>query len=370
MRTHTELEHLCNEAERNLRCFYPATNAIRRATHVRLQNGYIVRPFRNVYARTAYWSTLNPAEQMRHITRTLSQQFPNRIFAGISAASMLHLDYSWSLHADGCVFIASKTGNSKQAYRKLKRIIMPHPPISTLVFHQNNNGIGMTLVEGATTSNIVNNTSYGTDIVQITSPARTLVDCGLKYPFAQSLPLFDSAMRQELTTAEQIIDICDDMQIDCGPIFRLMHYMNPLSENGGESLCRAVIIEAGFVVPKLQRVFIDPDAPRKQYRVDFCWHTFDGRLIVLEYDGAQKYVNPEMTNRRSIQDVIHKEKEREDVLRKAGVTAIIRTTFDEVLVQTPLIQKLAKAGVPTAGSVPTFVIPSNTQRAVTACSLS
>ncbi|KFI94118.1 CTP synthase [Bifidobacterium saguini DSM 23967] len=296
---------------------------------------------------------------MRHIIRALSQQFPNRIFAGISAAAMMHLDYNWKLHADGTIFIAGKTGNSKQTYRKLRRIIVADPPTSVLLSSRERGGkIRMTMAEN-TSATQVTATSDIINAVTITSPARTLVDCGLRYSFAQSLSLFDSAMRQGLTTTELIIDICDDMQIDCGRIFRLLYYMSPLSENGGESLCRAVIIEAGFAVPQLQRVFADPDAPWKQYRVDFCWHTPDGRLIILEYDGTQKYVNPEMTNRRSIQDVVHQEKEREDVLRKAGATTIIRATFDEVLLQTPLIQKLIEAGVPLAGAVPSFAAPTN-----------
>ncbi|MBT1163707.1 CTP synthase [Bifidobacterium felsineum] len=360
MRTHAELEQLCNEAERNLQCFYPTTNAIRRAIHVRLQNGYIIRPFRNVYARTAYWSTLNPAEQMRHIIRTLSQQFPNRIFAGISAAAMMYLDYGWKLHADGAVFVAGKTGNSKQTYRKIRRIIITDPPTSVLISsRKTGDSIQMTMVKNTSAAQITA-TSDIINAVTITSPARTLVDCGLRYSFVQALSLFDSAMRQGLTTAEQIIDICDDMPIDCGRIFRLIHYMNPLSENGGESLCRAILIEAGFAVPQLQRVFTDPDNPRKQYRADFCWQMPDGRLIILEYDGTQKYVDPEMTNRRSIQDVVHQEKEREDILRKAGATTIIRTTFDEARLQTPLIQKLIEAGVPLIGLTPAFAGPTNT----------
>lgn len=362
MRAHTELERLQAEAEYNRRCFQPATDAARKAVARRVRDGYLIRAHRNVYVRAEYWGKLNPAEKARHIIRTLSRQYPNWIFSGISAAAMLGLEYHWQLHREQMVYIASKSGNASRTNDHLQRISMTDAPVCEVIHRRADDNIVVTItgkdVTFARQTAIQRKTQPQpitgeiTDIVCVTSPARTLVDCGLRYTFKQALPMFDSALRKHLVTPEQVILICDGLSVDCGPVFRLLHYANPLSENGGESLCRAVIIEAGFAVPELQHVFFDPDVYRAEYRVDFVWHTQDGRTIVLEYDGTSKYVDPSMTNRHSVQQVVHDERSREDALRRAKVTTVIRTNYDEVMMVTPLVRKLMEADVPMSTTHP------------------
>ncbi|WP_125968072.1 hypothetical protein [Bifidobacterium samirii] len=198
------------------------------------------------------------------------------------------------------------------------------------------------------------------DTVLVTSPARTLVDCGLRYPFVEMLPMFDSAFRRHLVTREQILEVCDGVHADCGHVFRLLRHANPLNENGGESRCYATIIDEGFAVPQSQVVFVDPNAPWNRYRADFVWHTPDGRVIVLEYDGTAKYVDPTMTKRRDVRDVVRAEREREAALRRAGVTTIIRVNHDEVVRRVPLVHKLLEAGVPMAVAHPLYERPAGT----------
>ena len=84
---------------------------------------------------------------------------------------------------------------------------------------------------------------------------KNLVDCALLYPFEHVLSMFDSALRRGLVTREEIVAVCDGLRVDCGPVFRLLHYADARSENGGESFCRAVSIEEGFVPPQLQHTF-------------------------------------------------------------------------------------------------------------------
>ncbi|TPF94377.1 CTP synthase [Bifidobacterium sp. UTBIF-78] len=414
MRTHHELELLCDDAESSLRCFHPTTNALQQAAYARLRNGYLVRPHRGVYARTSYWSNLDPAERSRHIIRTLSRQFPNRVFAGLSAAAMLRLEYNWSLHNGNTVFLASPSGNARRSFHGIRHINMTNPPVSTVLHYRSGTAIRMKLLKGgppasastmaaasarsvqkprgvmtadvipadATPADLVptDTTQTGiaptgttqtdlvptdiaptsiTDMVPITSPARTLVDCGRTYPFAQVLPMFDSALRNGLVTPQQILEVCDGIHSECGGIMRLLHYANPLSENGGESFCRAMIIESGFATPQLQHTFTDMDSSWAQYRVDFVWHTEDGRVIVLEYDGKAKYTNPSMTHHQSVRSVVHGEREREDALKRAGVTTIIRADYEEVVGRTPLVRKLIDARVPRAGINPKYEYATN-----------
>lgn len=69
--------------------------------------------------------------------------------------------------------------------------------------------------------------------------------------------MFDSALRLELTTKDAILQECDSLRRDAGRVLRALHYdyADARSENGGEFECRAVIIEAGFMVPELQVEF-------------------------------------------------------------------------------------------------------------------
>ncbi|KAB8287012.1 CTP synthase [Bifidobacterium ramosum] len=350
MRTHTDIDRLSATAERNQRCFAPETNAQRQAAITRLRSGALVRPYHNAYARTAYWTSLSAAEQARHLIRELARQRPNRVFAGLSAAAMLELEYGWSLHGDGMVFLASPAGGATRSHASLRRLIIRHPPVVTIVRTRERTGIVTTLAKDRPEDIVAHaGTADIIDMTRITAPERTLVDCGLRYSFVQALPMFDSALRRGLVTRDGVLEMCDGMHADCGPVLRLLHYANPLNENGGESLCYATIIEEGFVVPELQHVFLDPDAPWVKHRADFVWHTPDGRVIVLEYDGTDKYVNPAMTKRRDIRDVVRDERAREDALRRAGVTAIIRTSYDEVIRRYPLRHKLLDARVPMTG---------------------
>ncbi|WP_338023682.1 CTP synthase [Bifidobacterium simiiventris] len=320
MRTHPAIDALSARSRQRRRCFFPRTNAERKAVAVRVRAGLIVRPHRNLYSCAQYWDTLDPKERSRHIIRALSLQYPNRVFAGLSAAAMLQLDYAWSLHCGDRVFIASSSAIvAKRTYPLIRRIYMASIP-------------AYPIDESDTT-------------VCVTSPARTLVDCGLRYPFEQVLPMVDSALRMGLVTGDEIADVCDSLYVDCGPVLRLTRYADPLSENGGESFCRATIIEEGFAVPELQRVFTDARTG-SQYRVDFLWRLSDGRIVVLEYDGMRKYVDPAMTGSRDIRDVVRAERERETALRQCGVSMMLRTDFEEVRQRVPLTAKLLAAGVP------------------------
>ncbi|WP_240541707.1 CTP synthase [Bifidobacterium callimiconis] len=351
MRTNNDIERLRTQAERARRCFYPTSRSQQQAAYARTRVGQLVRPYRNMYADSEYWSTLPPPERSRHIIRTMAQQYPGRVFAGLSAAAILSLEYPWGLHADGLIYIAAPRGRSAGAHPQLRHIVMTDTPVRTVVDCLNEGRFGTFILPDPATYDGIGDV---VNTMRITTPARTLVDCGLRYPFVQTLPMFDSALRRNLATREELLELCDGLRTDCGPVMRLLRYANPLNENGGESLCYGTIIEEGFAVPELQHVFIDPDDPRARYRADFVWHTSDGRVIVLEYDGTRKYVDPAMTNRRDVRDVVRRERAREDALRRAKVTAIIRTDYDEVIRRTPLRRKLLTAGVPMAVADPRY----------------
>ncbi|MCH9275982.1 CTP synthase [Bifidobacterium amazonense] len=348
MRTHKGLDRLISAAEAAWRCFWPKTNAEKKAVSRRLHDGELVRPHRNMYARVVYWDSLNPAERSRHVIRSLHEQYPHRVFAGLSAAAIMQLEYPWSLHDGGMVFIATRqSSNAGRAYGKLRRISMTDVPVcevGCLLLDGEYGRAGMDVVVSDDVGAMVPANRI-ICIIPVTSPARTLVDCGLRYEFAQALPMVDSALRRQLVTKREIAAACDGVRADCVRVRRLLHYADPLSENGGESWCRAVIIELGFVAPRLQHEFVDPETGFR-CRVDFVWFLPDGRIVVLEYDGMRKYVDPTMTGGRDVRAVVQKERLRQDTLVHNHVTMVIRTDYVEVMRRTPLRVKLTDAGIP------------------------
>lgn len=304
---------ILDRAQSQRRCAYGDTPAVRRSLQRQAARGTLIRPYRNVYVRADYWNSLDARERSNHVARTLARLHPSWTFAGLTAASLYGFDHSYALHRDSEVFIASPFGTKSHDHPGLVRIRMRVIPAIRI------GGI------------------------DVTDPERTLLDCGLRYRFQEALPLFDSAARQGVDVSD-VLALCRQLCLDCLPIARLVFYTDPLSENGGESWARAVIIELGFVVPRLQYPFDNPDSPSGSYRADFTWLLPDGRIVVGEYDGMGKYVTT--PSRSSIQAAVHAERRREDHLRSQGVDAIVRFEFEDVCHPERLERKLLDAGIP------------------------
>ncbi|MDB1224032.1 CTP synthase [Bifidobacterium bifidum] len=369
MRQHKHLDDLMNRAEMDGRCCSASSPAERQAMLRRTRCGDVVRPFRSVYARREYWDGLNPIEQASHVIREMARRHPERVFAGLSAAVIYGFEHSWTLHDEPYVYIATDGfTKSRRSYHRLRRISVRRSDIRedcrvVRLYRPRGDGAAQ---DGSNTwsqvSKLADRIAHERALrdnvcigeVRVTSPARTLVDCALLYPFEHVLSMFDSALRRGLVTREEIVAVCDGLRVDCGPVFRLLHYADARSENGGESFCRAVSIEEGFVPPQLQHTFYSRVTGKEAGRVDFIWHTEDGRIIVLEFDGMQKYIDPEMTSNRDVRQVVRDERQREQDLKEAGVSVVIRTNYNEVVQRAPFIMKLMQAGVPRAGAHPIF----------------
>ncbi len=256
-------------------------------------------------------------------------------------------------------------------------------------------------------------------ISHVASIYNVLYACAWKGSFAESLATFDSAARkgEDLNKILRVcrkfygsMDCCSDTPqflnsvqnptnadfygVNYSPInnpnFRdtdkfdvlsrmetLVKYANPKSENGGESLARAVMLELGFVEPQLQHEFSNPNCPQSPYRADFMWKV-NGKIIVGELDGTDKYLIEDRTslNNRSEagdlraedfdgsaeninnlrtnnlyrynRDAVRKERDRERWLMDCGVDRIVRFDYCDILNPIEFKKKLLSAGVPVA----------------------
>lgn len=315
MKAYPQIDTLLNQAENARRCAHSSDPLIQKGLYRRYRAGDLARPYPGLFTRAEYWHQLNEPEQSLHMARALRDLHPNWVFSGITAAAAHGFDHPRILHRQGLTITLPCHG-SYRPHEKLNIIYSPCPREKAVIA----NGIA------------------------VTNPSRTLLDCGRTIDFVHSLPIFDDAASNGIEE-KQILQECARTTLDCSRIFKLLRYTDARSENGGESFARAVMIENGFSVPQLQVPFTDP-LTGKQFRVDFLWRTADGRIIVGELDGTAKYVDPQMTDRKSIQETVQAEREREQALFRAGVTEIVRFTFDDAVRQKPLIAKLRRAGVP------------------------
>lgn len=161
--------------------------------------------------------------------------------------------------------------------------------------------------------------------------------------------MFDSAMRKNLVNEQAIIKASASVRVADSKIQSLLHFTDWHSENCGESICRAIMLEEGFNKPDLQNEFRIPtvNGDILTYRVDMTYRLPNNALIGVEFDGMDKYINPDMTNHHSIRQVVYEEKEREhNLLTATPIQRIVRLDFNDMMQRTPLIKKLSDAGVP------------------------
>lgn len=116
----------------------------------------------------------------------------------------------------------------------------------------------------------------------------------------------------------------------------LRSFADARSESPGESRCRALIEELGFAAPELQKEIHLPRIGKA--RVDFWWPG-----VICEFDGMIKYTQG--FSGIAAEEVVQKEKLREDALRMLGYQ-VVRITWEELNNPQWLQRKLLWAGVP------------------------
>ncbi|MBE1515658.1 hypothetical protein [Nesterenkonia halotolerans] len=122
---------------------------------------------------------------------------------------------------------------------------------------------------------------------------------------------------------------------------RALQFADPLSESAGESLSRVRIHELGFEQPVLQVSF---ELGSTVARVDFYW---PGCGVVGEFDGKVKYLRADELSGVSVEEVVWREKLREDALRARGLR-VVRWTWEDLRRPGALEARLRAAGVPLA----------------------
>jgi hypothetical protein len=146
----------------------------------------------------------------------------------------------------------------------------------------------------------------------VTSAARTVVDVARTESLPSALAAADHALRHDLCTREELAGEAESVgpRVRGRPAARLVAGLaDPASMSAGESISRAWMFLLNLPRPRLQVAYEDAAGPIGV--VDFEW---DG--VVGEFDGRTKYQVPADADPAEAADVVWREKQREDRLRR------------------------------------------------------
>jgi hypothetical protein len=105
---------------------------------------------------------------------------------------------------------------------------------------------------------------------------------------------------------------------------RVVEFLDVRSESAGESVSRVRLMEEGLPTPEPQFEIFGPDGGLIA-RVDFHWRD---QKTVGEFDGKLKY-GQLLRPAERVEDVIFKEKLREDAVRDLGLQ-VVRWIWDDL----------------------------------------
>ncbi len=252
-------------------------------------SGELVRVRRGAYVSSAAYESASP--RMKHVmmlrATALAADDPP-VFSHVSAAAIWGLPILGVWPAEAHIVCGVSTGG------RSSRGIVRH-------------GVAMDLVDVRLVNGLF-----------VTSLERTLIDLAATTSFASAVISMDHALGDDLgrvepmTTKELISRELNRLDLRRGRarVELVLSFAVTCSGSPGESLSRVRFHELGFPAPKLQVEFVHHTGVTD--RCDFDWEEFG---LIGEFDGHGKYLNPRLRAGLSADQVVIREKQREDRLR-------------------------------------------------------
>lgn len=310
-------ERLLDAAESEARFAFAGMRAEARSLSRACVAGAAVEVSRGYYARASYYEALPQRARAMHLIRAMSRKHPDWVFASFSAALVHGLQVTNRL--TGIVHLAMGA-HENRSIRDAR--IMCH------------------LVRDASCETVCG--------IRVTPLKATVLDCLCQASFPQGLAIADSALHWNLVDEVDLRRYVEQMGCRRRGIQmarKVLHWMDGRSENGGESMARAIMIDLGFVPPELQVEICDPMNPGRLWRVDFHWMLPDGREVVGELDGKGKYIHGAAHDSAPAIATLTRERVRESHINLTGAT-VLRFSFAEAMDEGYMRRLLEKAGVP------------------------
>lgn len=286
-------------AELKGRLVMPGSAQEGRYLWARLRSGEFVSPAPGMYARRAYWDSLDPAARALHLIFGYAERHPCWTFSSFSAALLYGLEVSYSLLDD--VHVQASRGS--HAHR-MGRVVTHADRFAEC---------------------------YRVRGVRTVEMCETLMVCMRDASFGDAVAIVDSALRKGFSK-EQMQDYLDRRCRGRKGVRRaraVLDFADGRAESGGESLARVAMARLGFAAPELQVEVADPLDPQSTYRCDYFWRLPQGGFLAGELDGVKKYRDERILNGRTALDVMTKERRRESRLTLYRMP-IVRFSLDEV----------------------------------------
>ncbi len=286
-----------------------------------VRDGFLVRIYRGAYMNRAQWEASSPEEKYRHFVRAVVGASTRPMVLSHYSAAVLHklpIVTSWPPRVH--VLTPEATGGS----------------VKTSVYsHAQPTDPRLVEIDG----------------LVATSLTRTVVDLACVSAFVDAVSVVDAALRLG-STSEDPSRVGTSREALLGELDRLMprpgstrarkaiEFGDARSESVGESLSRARMHELGFVAPDLQKCF---RTAHGAYTVDFRWPSAG---IIGEFDGRAKYFRDDLTSGLAPDDVLWREKRREDAIRGASGDRFVRWTWADAIDRQTFARLLGAGGVP------------------------
>lgn len=224
------------------RCLAATTNRWKRALWRRVEHGLLVMPYPNVFDDPGHWDALDAAEQHLHVARSLALVRPRLVFSHQTAA----IAHGLLTPAPGTPIEMHAT-TSETSHSTSSRLLCRHYCTDHEVVH----AAGLS----------------------VTSSIRTAFDCMRTSSFGRALAIGDATLRKTGLSSDELSKEFEAYRGHRGiaQARRAARHADPRSENGGESIARASMIELGFRVPELQVLVPDPLNPMRGFRFDYLW---------------------------------------------------------------------------------------------------
>jgi hypothetical protein len=180
--------------------------------------------------------------------------------------------------------------------------------------------------------------------VPVTTLARTIADLGRTLSLDQAVAAGDRALQLGLTGADlgEVLDACRGWR-GIGRAREVRALLDVRTESVGESVSRVRIHEALLPAPQPQYEVFDSRG-HLVGRADFGW---EEHRTLGEFDGRVKY-GLGFDPGRSVEEVVWREKQREDALRDLG-WQVVRWTWADLYVPGLLATRLRRAFARAAG---------------------
>ncbi|TCD54717.1 hypothetical protein EJ419_01940 [Alloscardovia theropitheci] len=345
----------------------------RRRIERKVRNGTLVQPFPRSYTSRYLWQEKTRDQKILERIYAAAREHPHWTVSSVSAAALYGAIVWPYFHKRIHFAVDDHTASTRRLNYPIRFHYIKNCRIFKRFLAEYDIAPHREII--ADSRSIVRNYRPLTDTyallngVLVTSVLQTMFDCARMLPFRFALMIADYLAKLFHLTRRDINRFLYKRK-KCWKIKYatfVLGFVNPRSENGGESFSRARIIEGGFRVPMIQKILRNPfyDPNRKSstlqntrtLRPDFLWENASSSKtnfphIVAELDGQKKYVDKKMlahVGAHDVHDVLMRQKDRESALMSLGYF-VVRFQFSEAKEAggRALWAKLRLAGVPLA----------------------